>query len=459
MRIAVLADVGQPVYHVGDEAIGLATANALTARGVDPVMLAREPQLLEPVYDGIDRVRTASVPWGVADRVALFHEVRAGRAWNRPDIAELRTVLSTCDGLHLAGGGNMNSRYGWLLTERAIVAAIAHDLGLRITLGGQTIGPSVHAADRDQLAFIAENCTAVGVRDDVSARWLTDNVPTPHGVRVGVDDASFLAPTAEGEKKTHISVTFSPDLESAVGDDGIRRIAAALDLVSDELGLPVWFEPHMQNWGSGDMDGEIHARVAGYLNAPHELLPIGSAAGTAARMSSAGFVFTNRFHPVVFATAQAVPVVALGVSHYADARLDGALSHWGLEGMRAPAAAVLDDSYPDYLRGVLAQREAISAALVEQREGLRAAADAWWDVVAGGDRPETYERAPRARAASASVPAWWTRVDALEKQLEDARADLELAQAAQPAPPRASLPRRAVRYLRRRFRPNSAVRG
>src|SRR5690606_18271227 len=129
MRIAVLADIGQPVYHVGDEAIGLASANALRERGVEPVILAREPQLLEAVYDGTDRVATVTVPWGVRERIALFDDVRAGRARNRPDVAALRKVLATCDGLHLAGGGNLNSRYGWLLTERAIVAEIARDLG------------------------------------------------------------------------------------------------------------------------------------------------------------------------------------------------------------------------------------------------------------------------------------------------------------------------------------------
>jgi polysaccharide pyruvyl transferase WcaK-like protein len=457
MRIAILADIGQPVYHVGDEAIGLASANALRARGVEPVMLAREPQLLEPVFDGTDRVATVTVPWGVRDRIALFNDVQAGRAWTRPDIAALRKVLATCDGLHLAGGGNLNSRYGWLLTERAIVAAIARDLGLRITLGGQTIGPAVHAADRDQLASITEACAALGVRDEASATWLTANVPTPHGVHVGVDDASFLAPAAEpGTDATHISVTFSPDLDGSVGTEGLRRIASLLDDASAELDLPVWFEPHMQRWGSGDLDGEIHARIAAYMTREHELLPIGSAAGTAGRMATAAFVVTNRFHPVVFAAAQSVPVIAFGGSHYANARLDGALAHWGLTGLRAPAAAVLDDAYPAYLRTVLAQRDDIRSALSSARDALRTASDQWWDVVAGSVAVEVLgESAPstRSRIEVAATPAWWPRFDALEAQLEHARIDLELATAPVPGPPPASLARRVVRYLRRRFRP------
>lgn len=454
MRIAVLADIGQPVYHVGDEAIGLASANALRARDIEPVMLAREPQLLEPVYDGTDRVTTVSVPWGVRDRIALFDDVQAGRAWNRPDIAELRKVLATCDGLHLAGGGNLNSRYGWLLTERAIVAAVARDLGLRITLGGQTIGPAVHSADRDQLASVTEYCAALGVRDEASAAWLTANVPTPHGVRVGVDDATFLAPAETDARATHISVTFSPDLETSIGGEGLRRLASLLDDASTELELPVWFEPHMQHWGSGDLDGEVHARVAAHMTREHELLPIGSAAGTAGRMATAAFVVTNRFHPVVFATAESVPVVALGGSHYANARLDGALAHWGLTGLRAPAAAVLDDAYPEYFHTVLAKRDSIRSALAARREVLHRAHEQWWDAVADASAPHTSTPTPQAPPVEmASTPAWWSRFDSLEEQLENARIDLELAAAPVPGPPPGSFPRRVVRYLRRRFRP------
>lgn len=451
MRIAVLADIGQPVYHVGDEAIGLATAMALRERGVDPVMLARDPDLLESVYDGVDRASTITVPWGIADRVALFERVRTGRGPLPADVAALRDVLATCDGLHIAGGGNLTSRYGWLLTERAIAVAVARSLGLRITLSGQTIGPAVHAADRDQLAFVAESCAALGVRDSRSAAWLTAEVPLPHGVRIGVDDATFLAagPDVPATPR-HIAATFSPGLEAAIGDDGLRRVAALLDAASAEAGLPVRFEPHMQTAGTGDIDGEVHARIAAHMTASSELAPVASAAATAASMAEAALVVTNRFHPVVFASRQGVPIVALGDSHYVNARIDGALQHWGLRSSRAPVAAVFDDGFVDHVRGILGAADGIRAHLAAQRTERRDAAEKWWDAVAGaGPIPDSAAPAPELTPVPA--PAWWACVDELEDRLETAQTELGFVVSAPPAGPRPSLLRRGLRYVRRRL--------
>ena len=62
MQAALLVDVGQIDYHVGDEAMGHAAVAALRARGIqEPVMLTRDPQHTAARFESVVPVPTLSL--------------------------------------------------------------------------------------------------------------------------------------------------------------------------------------------------------------------------------------------------------------------------------------------------------------------------------------------------------------------------------------------------------------
>ncbi|WAP51751.1 hypothetical protein OL239_18800 [Arthrobacter sp. ATA002] len=50
VRIAVLADLGQDVYHAGDEAMGHAAADELRRRGLQVLLLSRNPEQTQRLF-------------------------------------------------------------------------------------------------------------------------------------------------------------------------------------------------------------------------------------------------------------------------------------------------------------------------------------------------------------------------------------------------------------------------
>ena len=62
MRVAVMADIGQPVYHVGDEAIGHAVRDELVGRGIEPVMLTRNVRHTQAYFGPVAAAPTVCFP-------------------------------------------------------------------------------------------------------------------------------------------------------------------------------------------------------------------------------------------------------------------------------------------------------------------------------------------------------------------------------------------------------------
>lgn len=78
MKTAVLGDVGQGQYHVGDEAMAHAAVVEMGRRGMDDVVvLTRNPEETEREFGRPARMRP-DVPWNAFDRHRAFEELRAG---------------------------------------------------------------------------------------------------------------------------------------------------------------------------------------------------------------------------------------------------------------------------------------------------------------------------------------------------------------------------------------------
>lgn len=398
-RVAVLADVGQHVYHVGDEAMGLAAADELTSRGFDVVLLSRDPEQTQDGY-GHPAVPTLEFPWSPAEREDYLRRIQDHLAGSSslsesdPALA-LREQLASVDAVLIAGGGNLNSRYGWLLYERAAVAAMARSLGKPVVVSGQTLGPVLTARDAQVLAEMLQGAQLVGVRESTSARIARElGVEAVHGL----DDASFLAEPAlpddggpaapqdaarpvaryEAPAGDYVAVTFAPG-----GDDDFRSgVAAALDQLHAKTQLPAVFIPHMGVPGNIDADAGMHAEIAALMSTPAVLVPVVAAREAARLTRGASLVVTTRYHPAVFAVSAGVAAVALSVEAYSDARLRGALENWGMDDFVLSLPALQEGLLNEALLEAWERRAETARHLKAVLESRTRDAGIWWDRVA-----------------------------------------------------------------------------
>ena len=150
--LVVLADVGGPSYHVGDEAMLAANLG----------MLRREAPSAHLNVLG-------RVPGADGDPQALA------------------AAFEGATGLFLSGGGNLSSSWPGLLRQRILVLREARRRGLPVVTGGQTIGPALSPLERDglteALAGVARSLMALGHEDQ--ARQVVDTAPVRARLRGG----------------------------------------------------------------------------------------------------------------------------------------------------------------------------------------------------------------------------------------------------------------------------------
>ena len=396
MRIAILGDVGQPVYHVGDEAMTHACIEELASRGLRDVLVLTRDEADSHRRFGTNAALTVPFPWPPQERSAYLDHVLRAAGGDRGALPPedpawaFISALGTCDALLIAGGGNMNSLYGWLLYERAAAALIAKKLGLTVVVAGQTFGPALHGRDRDVLSELVASASLVGAREPHSL-GLGRGLP---GDRTGavtpcLDDASFFASRASVSEELaatvpagpYIAATFSGGHGPVDRSDYIGAVAALLDEAATKTGGQVVFLPHMATPGMGDGDEAMHAELAAAMRCKPTLLPIQSAEDTAALTAGAAMVITSRYHPVIFALDAGIPVVAIACENYSYVRLNGALRNWGLGPLALPLPSLFDGTAGESIDESWTRRGEIAEHLAAARPRLHSGAVKWWDAI------------------------------------------------------------------------------
>lgn len=428
MKIAILGDVGQPVYHVGDEAMTHAAVAELRRRGFDDLLvLSRNPSESRRAF-GTESAPTLSFPWPPAERSVYLDQVlraAGGDTSALPEADQAWTFIETlrrCGALLVAGGGNMNSIYGWLLYERAAAVAVARRLGLNVVVSGQTLGPDLHGPDREAARDLLLNAALAGAREEPSRRLMEEIAGNEAHVVHCLDDASFFSSEslAAGEDTAvpdgpFIAATFGPAHGETDRDAYLDALAGALDQAAGTTGCTVVFLPHMATartalFGeeavsaatNADVDEQMHQDIADRMKTPNRvLLPIRNAARTAALTGRAAMVLTSRYHPVVFALDSAVPVVALAPEGYSDVRIRGALENWGAGKLALTLPSLFDGSFAEAAADVWKNRDAVSTYLSRIGDGRRTAFDRWWDSVAAALNGQ----APAGPAVLPALPA------------------------------------------------------
>ena len=432
-RVLVIGDIGQHTYHVGDEAMTIASAQALSEGGAAVTLMTRDVGHSARYIGAAVNHEAAQheagapyeylpfflFPWAPAEReltLAAFEcvltELHADR--ERPSVTELvalpqvqalpevlhpleQTVermvefadsIAAMDAIVVSGGGNLNSRYGWLLYERAAAVRAAEHAGVPVYVTGQSLGPVLSPEDAQVLERMLRTARSVTVRERSSLAWCRER-----GIdaRLSVDDATDY-PVASPARTLHYAEGISagqaldelPEHYVCVTvnectNQQAQQIARLLDGMWREHGYAPVFLSHYgdpQDPTSGDI--QAHQRIAERLSpsTPATLLPILHADQSIAVHRAAAFTLTSRYHPAVFSAAAGIPVLTLVPDAFTQMRVGGALSLYGLGEFTLPLG-MLAGGVPELMVAAAMQHAAVAsdarrAELVEVLQADRA---------------------------------------------------------------------------------------
>ena len=429
-RVLIIGDIGQHTYHVGDEAMTIASAQALSEGGAAVTLMTRDVDHSARYIGAAVNHEAAQheagapyeylpfllFPWAPAEREltlaaleCILTELHADR--ERPSVTELvvlpqvqalpevlhplaQTVermvefadsIAAMDAVVVSGGGNLNSRYGWLLYERAAAVSAAEHAGVPVYVTGQSLGPVLNPEDAQILERMLRTARSVTVREHSSLAWCRKR-----GIdaRLSVDDATdYLVDSpartlryAEGISagqmlnklpEHYVCVTVNECTEQQA-----QQIARLLDGMWREHGYAPVFLSHYgdpQDPTSGDI--QAHQRIAEQLSpsTPATLLPILHADQSITVHRAAAFTLTSRYHPAVFSAAAGISVLALVPDAFTQMRVGGALNLYGLGEFTLPLG-MLAGGVPELMVAAALRHAAVAsdARRTELLEVLRA---------------------------------------------------------------------------------------
>lgn len=429
-RVLVIGDIGQHTYHVGDEAMTIASAEALSEGGAAVTLMTRDVGHSARYIGAAVHHEAAQheagapyeylpfflFPWAPAEREltlaaleCILAQLHADR--ERPSITELvalpqvqalpevlhplaQTVermvefadaIATIDAVVVSGGGNLNSRYGWLLYERAAAVRAAEHAGVPVYVTGQSLGPVLNPEDAQVLERMLRTARSVTVREHSSLAWCRER-----GIdaRLSVDDATDYMPASPartlhyaegvsaGQALDELSERYVCVTVNECTEQQAQQIARLLDNMWREHGYAPVFLSHFgdpQNPESGDI--QVHQRIAEQLSpsTPATLLPILHADQSITVHRAAAFTLTSRYHPAVFSAAAGIPVLALVPDAFTQMRVGGALNLYGLGEFTLPLG-MLAGGVPELMVAAALRHAAVAsdARRAELLEVLRA---------------------------------------------------------------------------------------
>ncbi|WP_314657385.1 polysaccharide pyruvyl transferase family protein [Rothia mucilaginosa] len=423
-RVLVIGDIGQHTYHVGDEAMTIASAQALSEGGAAVTLMTRDVGHSARYIGAAAHEAGAPYeylpfflfPWAPAEREltlaaleCILVELHANR--ERPSTAELvalpqvqalpevlhpleQTVermvefagsIAAMDAVVVSGGGNLNSRYGWLLYERAAAVRAAEHAGVPVYVTGQSLGPVLNPEDAQVLERMLRAARSVTVRESSSLAWCRER-----GIdaRLSVDDATnyrvaspartlhYAEGISAGQALNELPEHYVCVTVNECTNQQAQQIARLLDGMWREHGYTPVFLSHYgdpQDPASGDI--QAHQRIAKRLSpsTPTTLLPVLHADQSIAVHRAAAFTLTSRYHPAVFSAAAGIPVLALVPDAFTQMRVGGALRQYGLGEFTLPLG-MLAGGVPELMVAAVLRYAAVAsdARRIELLEVLRA---------------------------------------------------------------------------------------
>lgn len=469
----VIGDIGQHTYHVGDEAMTIASAEALSEGGAAVTLMTRDvghsaryigaavnheagapyeylPFFLFPWAPAereltlaalecilaqlhADRERPSTSELVALPQVQALPEVLHPLAQTVERMVEFADAIAAMDAVVVSGGGNLNSRFGWLLYERASVALVAEYAGVPLFVTGQSLGPVLNPEDAQVLERMLRTARSVTVRESSSLAWCRER---DIDARLSVDDATDY-PVASPARTLHYAEGISasqalnelPEHYVCVTvnectDQQAQQIARLLDGMWREHGYAPVFLSHFgdpQDPTSGDI--QAHQRIAERLSpsTPATLLPILHADQSITVHRAAAFTLTSRYHPAVFSAAAGIPVLALVPDAFTQMRVGGALRQYGLGEFTLPLG-MLAGAVPELMIATALRHAAVAsdARRTELLEALQAErAYLLTQILAHGEETRGDAEAPAPFPAATQVPALPEPLDATVRAARD----------------------------------------
>ena len=458
-RVLVIGDIGQHTYHVGDEAMTIASAEALSEGGAAVTLMTRDvghsaryigaavnheagapyeylPFFLFPWAPAdreltlaalecilaqlhADREHPSTAELSVLPQVQALPEVLHPLAQTVERMVEFADAIATMDAVVVSGGGNLNSRYGWLLYERAAAVRAAEHAGVPVYVTGQSLGPVLNPEDAQVLERMLRTARSVTVREHSSLAWCRER-----GIdaRLSVDDATDYLPTSPartlhyaegipaGQALNELPEHYVCVTVNECTDQQAQQIAHLLDGMWREHDYAPVFLSHFgdpQNPESGDT--QAHQRIAEQLSpsTPATLLPILHADQSITVHRAAAFTLTSRYHPAVFSAAAGIPVLALVPDAFTQMRVGGALSQYGLGEFTLPLG-MLAGGVPELMVAAALRHAAVAsdARRTELLEVLRTERAYLLAQILGSDTETSGEaEAPAPFPAAEQTPA------------------------------------------------------
>jgi predicted TPR repeat methyltransferase len=288
--------------------------------------------------------------------------------------------------LFISGAGAFNDNY---MTGVAgfwgVLARCMSAIGKPVVASGQQIGPLRRFTRRALAKWALRRIAVLGVRDPRSAASaLAIDVPRHRIVLTG-DDAWELPPASpeladEALRRRGITGPFIAAqirFGSSVGWDTAdsRRLAASLDQLSAELGLPLVFVPCHMSVGADDRTAAESVRQ--HLTLPSAALDNQlDAPATKAVLGRAALGVGTANHFCVFAASMGTPVVGLHASPYMEQKISGIAELWPNHVAALPKQSGLR---PDLL---------VATALQLLEGPVAREADRSWDPLSASVQPE-----------------------------------------------------------------------
>lgn len=462
-RVLVIGDIGQHTYHVGDEAMTIASAAALSEGGAAVTLMTRdvghsaryigaanrevanhkvgapyeylpfflfpwapaERELTLAAFECVltelhaDREHPSTAELSVLPQVQALPEVLHPLAQTVERMVEFADAIATMDAVVVSGGGNLNSRYGWLLYERAAAVRAAEHAGVPVYVTGQSLGPVLNPEDAQVLERMLRTARSVTVREHSSLAWCRER-----GIdaRLSVDDATDYLPTSPartlhyaegvsaGQALDELPERYVCVTVNECTDQQAQQLARLLDNMWREHGYASVFLSHFgdpQNPESGDI--QAHQRIAEQLSpsTPATLLPILHADQSVTVHRGAAFTLTSRYHPAVFSAAAGIPVLALVPDAFTQMRAGGALRQYGLGEFTLPLG-MLAGAVPELMVAAALRHAAVAsdARRTELLEVLRTERAYLLAQILGSDTETSGEaEAPAPFPAAEQTPA------------------------------------------------------
>jgi polysaccharide pyruvyl transferase WcaK-like protein len=304
--------------------------------------------------------RLVSYPTRNRFAVQRAQQIRSGRRALGPIARRWREVIGSAEGLVISGAGAMTDDFGphgvaswWLATRWAA------DQGVPVILLGQGIGPLVDPVLRGLAAEIISYATVVNVREEDSASTVTALVPGARPI-VAPDWALLNGPDDQDRTRAldyaqEVSggrefVALSAHRRHTTHRSQLRQLASLLGEVTERClqeDRSVLFVPNMTGTRYSDdratFDLVSSSWPAGLRSKVHVVRdPIGPRV-TRALLGHAEFLVTTRYHPLVFAMAEATPAVGISYDDYYEQKLSGASAMFGVsQNVRSVDAANAD---------------------------------------------------------------------------------------------------------------------